>query len=75
MSALTSAGGAVSFATLAAEAEDSFATYAALFALLARGRVITVEMDDGAVGYRRPRGRRSATRLSEEQLSQLRFAA
>lgn len=75
LSALATTGAALSFAELADGAEDSFAAYAALFALLARGAVVTVEMEGGAVGYRRPPKRRAAKRLSEAQLTQLRFAA
>ena len=57
LEALPSSGTAVGFAVLAAGAEDRFLAYAALFALLTRGTLLTVELPNGEVGYRRSTSR------------------
>ena len=58
----------LSFGQLAREAEDGVAAYAALFALLTRGAVVSVELPDGQVGYRRVARRRGASRAAGVQL-------
>ena len=68
---LTAAPQGLSFGMLARESADGVATYGALFALLTRGAVLSVELPDGQVGYRR-RGRRrgaSAVAHAEPQLA------
>lgn len=74
VSLLTEARTGLSFGALAQAAPDSMATYAALFALLTRGTVVTTELPSGEVGYRRrkPRATRAAAPSTEHQL---RFAA
>ena len=62
------------FAALAAEGSDTLTTYAALFALLTRGAIKSVELPTGEVGYRR-RFRHSATCLAIGQQQQLQLAA
>ena len=73
-SLLATARGGLSFAALSRASDDAMATYAALFALLTRGTVVTTELPGGEVGYRRRTRRRGATAVAGEQHA-LRLAA
>ena len=75
VSLLTASPRGLSFADLAGASADAMVTYAALFALLTRGTVVTAELPDGGIGYRRRVRRRSAAIASVEHQRSLRLAA
>ncbi len=60
LSLITATPSGLSFVDLAQNAPDPVATYGALFSLLTKGNIVSVELPDGAVGYGRRVRRRSA---------------
>ena len=70
LSLLTEARRGLSFAALARASADAMATYAALFALLTRGTVVSAELPGGEVGYRRRAGRKRRQAPAAAQAAQ-----